>query len=217
LAQARASGAADEAGAAAADLVILATPVDVAVELLRTQDAGRRTVTSTCGLMQPLRDVAGKIDFIAGHPLAGSEQRGLAAASGDLFRNKQWFVDRDHVVVARMIADCGAQLSIVDPGDHDAAVALTSELPQILSTALAAYLDERGFDERFAGAGLRTFLRLAGSDASVWKPIIEANGHNIAPHMERVTEIVRAIVAGDTSAFGRAQRVWARLLSSGRQ
>jgi prephenate dehydrogenase len=213
LEQARAAGAADEAGGEA-DLVVLATPLDVAEQFLRTQDSGVRTITSVCSVMQPLRAAAGKRDFVAGHPLAGSEQSGLAAARGDLFRDKTWFVDREHALVARMVRDCGARLERVAAEEHDSAVALTSALPQILSTALAAYLEEHGFDDRFAGSGLRTFLRLAGSDPSVWMPIISANRASIAPHAERVQEIVRSILAGDPSAFDRARRVWARLLSS---
>ncbi len=212
-------GAADErvdSLSTAADIVVLATPVDVAIDLLRTQDTGRRTITSVCGVMQPLRAAAGKVNFIAGHPLAGSEESGIKAARGDLFRSRVWFVDGQDTLVDRMIDDCGASLEVVNAREHDAVVALTSQLPQILSTALAAYLDEHGFDDRFAGSGLRTFLRLAGSDASVWMPVIESNRVNIAPHADRLAEIVQAILSGDASAFERAQRVWARLLSSAR-
>ncbi len=213
LDQARAAGAADES-AGNADLVILATPLDAAINALSTQNSALSIVTSVCSVMRPLRDAAGNRIFIAGHPLAGSEQSGLGAARGDLFREKTWFVDRQHDLVARMIGDCGARMEIVSAEEHDAAMALTSHLPQVLSTALAAYLDGHGFDERFAGSGLRTFLRLAGSDAAVWTPVLEANRAEIGPHAERVLEIVRAILAGDASAFDRAQRVWARLLSS---
>ncbi len=198
-----------------ADLVILATPVDVAVGILRTQEAGLRT-TSTCSVMSPLR-AAGGDHFVAGHPLAGSHESGLSAARADLFRNAVWFVDRNEPLVARMILDCGAQQELVDAGEHDAAVALTSHLPQILSTALAAYLEERGIEDRFAGGGLRTFLRLAGSDASVWMPVLEANRANIAPHADAIALIVKKILAGDATAFRKAQRLWARLLSSAPQ
>jgi prephenate dehydrogenase len=209
------SGAADEKveSLSDADLIVLATPVDVAQDILRTQHSGLRT-TSACSVMAPLRDVAGKANFIAGHPLAGSHERGLAAASADLFRGKVWFIDRDDRMVTKMIGDCGARLEIVQAAEHDAAVALTSHLPQLLSTALAAYLEQHGIEERFVGSGLRTFLRLAGSDASVWMPVLQANRANIAPHADAVSRIVKDILAGDATAFRRAQRLWTRLLSS---
>jgi prephenate dehydrogenase len=212
---ARAAKAADEKVDAlgAADLTVLATPVDVAVDLLSTQHSALGTLTSACSVMEPLRKVGGK-NFVAGHPLAGSQKRGLASARGDLFLQRVWFVDRDDAIVQRMIADCGARMEIVTAGEHDAAIALTSHLPQVLSTALAAHLEQNGIEERFIGEGLRTFLRLAGSDATVWMPVVNANSARIAPHAEAVAKIAKEILAGDTAAFERAQRFWARLLSS---
>ena len=122
-------------------------------------------------------------------------------------------VDRDDPLVSRVIRDCDAQLQRVDPRQHDAAVAVTSHLPQILSTALAAYIGERraagGGRELldFAGSGLETFLRLAGSDASVWRPLIESNRANIQSHIDGVLRVVRDILDGDSKAFARAQQL----------
>jgi len=120
-------------------------------------------------------------------------------------------VEKHADFVDRVVKDCGARIEIVSPKEHDAAVALTSHLPQLLSTALAAYLDEHGVEDRFIGTGLRTFLRLAGSDASVWMPVLEANRKNIEPEAAAVEKIVREILRGDATAFQRAQRLWSRL------
>jgi prephenate dehydrogenase len=213
--QARRANAADEKvdSLRDTDLTILATPVDVAIRLLGTRASGLGTTTSVASVMQPLRAIAGE-RFVAGHPLAGSQERGLAAARGDLFRGCAWFVDRKDPLVQRMIDDCGARAERVEAEEHDTAVALTSHLPQLLSTALAAYLEQHGVEERFIGSGLRTFLRLAGSDASVWMPVLSANSARIAPHADAVQKIAREILAGDAAAFERAQRLWTRLLSS---
>jgi prephenate dehydrogenase len=194
---------------AEADVVILATPVDVAANLLATARAP--LITSVCSVMAPLRAVADD-RFVAGHPLAGSASRGIAAARVDLFEGSTWFIDRDHATVREIIAACGANAEVVDAAEHDRALAMTSHLPQILSTALAAYLADQQIDLRFAGPGLRTFLRLSGSEASVWTPILDANRENVRPHAEAVAEIVRAIVEGDaSSAFGRANNLFRRL------
>jgi len=201
-------GAADErvTSFVPADVVVLAMPVDVAIsEVAGHRAQGAEVITSVCSVMSPLRAVAGD-GFVAGHPLAGSEQRGLGAARGDLFRGKAWFVDWEHPLVAELVEACGARLELVDADDHDRAVALTSHLPQILSTALAAHLQESGVDERFIGSGLRTFLRLAGSDASVWAPVLEANEANIAPHLDAVMRIAREMLRGDGGPFARAQQ-----------
>jgi len=208
--EARAAGAADERaesiGAAGADVTLLATPVDVAVALLEwIEPAG--VVTSACSVMRPLR-AAARREFVAGHPMAGSQRRGLAAATAALFEGKSWFVDGDDERVDAVIRDCGAVRERVDAAEHDAGVALTSHLPQVLSTALAAYLHGREDVLGFAGNGLRTFLRLAGSDASVWAPVLEANRDNIAPHAEGIAALVRELTEGDPSdAFAKAQAV----------
>ena len=207
LADARAAGAADDDAPDGADITVLATPVDVALDALR-QTMG--LATSVCSVMTPLRDEAGTRPFVAGHPLAGKATRGLAAASGDLFRDKKWFVDREEQTVARMIADCGARLVIVDAAEHDAAVALTSHIPQILSTALAAYLEDRDV-AAFAGTGLSTFLRLAASDASVWLPTIEANRANLDIHIDGLLDVVRRILDGHEDAFAKAASFMKRM------
>jgi prephenate dehydrogenase len=213
LEEAQRAGAADERVETFTDddMVLLATPVDVAIEQLRTLET-KAVVTSACSVMRALRDVAHGT-FIAGHPLAGSQERGLAAAKADLFEGKPWFVDGDHPLVDELVRDCGAVRERVTAEEHDAGVALTSHLPQVLSTALAAYLQEHGGDDalRFAGGGLRTFLRLAGSDASVWAPVLQANRDHLAPHAERVAELVRQLIEGDRDAFAKAQATWRAL------
>jgi prephenate dehydrogenase len=209
LDEARAAGAADDDDRQGADVVILAMPVDAAVSALSSQLLALRT--SVCSVMLPLRAAAdaNRVSFVAGHPLAGSEKRGLAAARGDLFVGKPWFVDRDEQLVADIIDACGARAERVTAEEHDRAVALTSHLPQVLSTALAALGDDGA--ARFAGSGLRTFLRLAASDASVWMPVIAANRENIRLDFERLAAEVRAILDGDMEAFERAREFVRRL------
>lgn len=219
LDDARAAGAADEGTIADPDVVLIATPVDVALGMVGgwrlavggSETALPPTLTSACSVMRSLRAVAGS-HFVAGHPLAGSHLRGLAAARGDLFEGKPWFLDAEDERVDAMVRDCGAILERTSAEEHDAAMALTSHLPQILSTALAAYLHDREDLQRFAGTGLRTFLRLAGSDASVWAPVIAANRDQLAPHAERLAALVREIIEQDPrEAFEKAQATWRAL------
>lgn len=193
-----------------ADVVLLATPVDAAVALLQTLETSA-VVTSTCSVMRALR-AAARTTFVAGHPMAGSQESGLAAARVDLFEGKPWFVDAEDARVDTLVGDCGAVLERVDASEHDAAVALTSHLPQVLSTALAAYLHGRDDLLRYSGGGLRTFLRLAGSDPDVWAPVLAANRDQLAPHAEAIAALVRQIIEGDPrDAFDKARAVWRAL------
>lgn len=200
------------------DLLVLATPVDAAQTLLE-QVPERLLATSVGSVMSRLRELADRrgLNFIAGHPLAGSQDRGLAAAREDLFRGATWFVDREDPIIAEMIAACGASSHLVAAPQHDAALAMTSHLPQLLSTALAAWLQRQPANPdddltSFAGPGLSTFLRLAGSDVTVWKPVLEANAAILLPHLEAITALAREILEGDpASAFADANQFWSRL------
>jgi prephenate dehydrogenase len=192
------------------DVVIVATPADVAIVQLRELNAP--LVTSVCSVMQPLRKAA-RTNFVAGHPMAGSHEHGLTAARADLFEGKRWFVDAQNPTVERIIRDCGAEMDLVHAHEHDDAVALTSHIPQILSTALAAYANEQDV-VRFAGSGLRTFLRLAESDASVWSPVIEANLDAINRHLDEFLSRVNEIVDGNDAIF-EAAREFAEKLDRG--
>lgn len=197
------------------EVVLLATHVDGALAwLTRLQTPG--VVTSVCSVMTPLREAwrrpagAGRpraavpAQFVAGHPMAGSDKSGFAHADADLYKDKIWFLDAHDERVEQLVRDCGATARFVDAREHDEAVALTSHLPQVLSTALAAYLHDRDLGD-FAGSGLRDFLRLANMPAEMWAPILEHNAANIAPHAEGVAKIVRELLAGDPGAFERAR------------
>ena len=190
-----------------ADITILATPVDVAVALI---GQAKGVVTSVCSVMGPLRNVAGD-DFVAGHPMAGHHESGLAHARHVALAGVPWFLDRRIEVVDDVVRDCGAEAVYVDAAEHDASVALTSHLPQVLSTALYAYLSDRPELLPFAGGGLKSF-RLAASDGAMWRPVLEANRDNLRPHAAAIANIVRAIIEGDDrEAFEKARTLWRSL------
>jgi prephenate dehydrogenase len=178
------------------DLIVLATPVDEALDQARMIPHGA-LATSVCSVMEALSEAALSNDFIAGHPMAGSHESGLHSADINLFKGKTWFVERHHPLVEQMIRDCGATMRVVDPRKHDEAVAATSHLPQLLSTALASYLNELNPDLEFTGTGLRDFLRLAQSHPSVWLPVFGANRHAIDEHLHQVIRHANRIADGD--------------------
>lgn len=204
LSGAREAGAADEKRESIeGDLIVLATPADVAVEILQQSKGARACFTSVASTMAALREAASDLNFIAGHPFAGSEQRGLASARADLFAGKPWFVDRADELVMQMIAATGAEAMLVDPAEHDRIMALTSHLPQVVATALASLLD--GVDPRFIGSGARSMLRLAGSSYEVWRPVLEQNEANISSAAEELWQTMRRI--GDEE-FSKAQKFY---------
>lgn len=197
---AKRSGAADEKiDGPTGDLVVIATPVHIA-ECLEVK---ARLATTTCSVMVPFK----RPHFVAGHPFAGSEKNGLDNARADLFDGHPWFVDRDEPEVRELIEATGAQQVVVDPAEHDRAMAFTSHLPQVISTALASLIEQKRIDPMFLGSGLRTILRLAASSYEVWGSVLDANARNIG-QAER--ELLRVMNAMTNEDFDRARRFMAR-------
>lgn len=200
LAHAKGRGAADEkVDGAKGDIVVIATPVDVAMKL----DVTARIAVTTCSVMGPFR----KPGFVAGHPFAGSEKNGLDSARPDLFAGHPWFVDRDDPEIRVMIEATGALQVVVDPNEHDRAMAFTSHLPQVISTALASLVEQKHFDPIFIGNGLRTLLRLAASSYEVWGSVLDANARNIGEAERELLRVMNAMTGED---FNRARRFMAK-------
>jgi len=158
-------------------------------------------VTTTCSVMSPFTN------YVAGHPFAGSEKNGLAHARPDLFEGHPWFVAREDDDVRAIIEACGARPVVADPAEHDAAMALTSHLPQVLSTALASLVAQKRVDPIFIGAGLKTFLRLALSSYEVWGSVLDANARNIGEAEKDLLRVINSMTGAD---FDRARRFMAK-------
>ena len=184
-------------------LVVIATPVDAALEILRAQSGHTALFTSVCSVMAPLRESAGALEFIAGHPFAGSERNGLDAAEESLFEGKAWFIERQDDRLTELITACGAEPTVIDGADHDRILAITSHLPQVVATAMASLMADA--DPRFIGTGARTMLRLAGSSYDVWKPVLDANRQTVESAVRELYAIISTIKEED---FERAQKLY---------
>lgn len=129
--------------------------------------------------------------FLGGHPMAGKAERGVEAAEAGLFDGSTYVlapaggvlpVDERIQRFCDWTAKLGARLMVMDPEVHDRTVAITSHLPQMASTALAAVvLDQLTNAEswRVAGGGLRDMTRLARSAYDLWRDICFTNTKNI--------------------------------------
>jgi prephenate dehydrogenase len=179
-----------EEAARQADLIYLAQPVDRILETIETlgplvtpgclvTDAGSTKVQIVAQALRYLPPVA----FLGGHPLAGKEQRGAAAADAELFRNRPYVLTPSGPETPATqefrawLARIGANVLDTAPQEHDSTVALTSHLPQLVSTALAATLAERNSDtlQKIFGPGLIDMTRLALSTSDLWASIFSTN------------------------------------------
>lgn len=177
----------EEAGASA-DLLFLSQPISGIIQTIRKLDPLVRSealVTDAGSTKQVIAAEAARsltrCAFLGGHPMAGRELRGAAAADADLFQDRPWVLTAapDHPAAhefRQWIARFGAREVLLDPATHDQLVAWGSHLPQLISTALAAVLQEKAPEcAAVAGPGLLDMTRLAMSSYDLWRDILETN------------------------------------------
>jgi prephenate dehydrogenase len=214
LRAATAAGALDETApdlaalAARCDILAIALPVDVTIDVLGSDVTldGPALVFDVASVKTPIAAAAaGRTHFVASHPLAGRELGGFGAADATLFDGRTWAIVPafDPAAQARLetlIVALGARPLLVSAQEHDRLVAISSHLPQMVSVALGAQLaaagdsDARVYD--LCGPGMRSMLRLAASDASLWAPIAQANATALADALEAVAASLRMTAAG---------------------
>ena len=142
-----------------------------------------------------VRSAQGLPNFVASHPMAGSERSGPGAAAADLFAEKTWlYVPTSDAQLderaERFISGLGAQPVAVDADRHDAIVALTSHVPQILATVFSARLagHEHADDiVPYCGPTARELVRLSRSNPAMWHDILQANRANIVRELRALT------------------------------
>jgi prephenate dehydrogenase len=142
-------------------------------------------------IVDAARQFIRRAQFLGGHPMAGKEQRGAAAADGRLFHGRTWVLTPDEPeeletpVAAEFrgwLEKMGARLVVLDSDRHDRLVALTSHLAQLASTALASTVAGAvtgGQELRVAGPGLADMTRLALSSYELWRDILATNSEHI--------------------------------------
>ncbi|KAB0550234.1 bifunctional prephenate dehydrogenase/3-phosphoshikimate 1-carboxyvinyltransferase [Pseudomonas argentinensis] len=123
--------------------------------------------------------------FVPGHPIAGSEQSGVEAANGELFKRHKVILtplaQTDAVALQRvdqLWRELGADVEHMQVEHHDQVLAATSHLPHLLAFGLVDSLAKRNENLeifRYAAGGFRDFTRIAGSDPVMWHDIFLAN------------------------------------------
>jgi prephenate dehydrogenase len=114
-------------------------------------------------------------------------------------------------VVHDLVGACGAREIVMDVGEHDAAVATVSHLPQLMSTLTAGALTGVPASHlALAGPGLRDVTRIAASDPQLWEQILNANQAAVLERLRAVqTEldaVIAALAAGGSGSAGEALR-----------
>ena len=180
-----------------ADLVIVSIPVDATVNLLPTildkisdtslvVDAGS-TKEAICKAVEyhPKRR-----NFLACHPIAGTEKSGPTAAISGLYVGKTNIICEVEKTTfklqekaLKLFADIGMRIRYMDPISHDKHIAYVSHLSHISAFMLGKTVINKEKNERdifdMAGSGFESTVRLAKSSPAMWTPIFKQNKENV--------------------------------------
>ncbi len=185
-----------------ADLVIISIPVDATVKLLPiildkisddglVVDAGS-TKEAICKVVEhhPKRR-----NFLAAHPIAGTENSGPTAAISGLYVGKTNIICEVEKTTfklqekaLKLFTDIGMRIRYMDPISHDKHIAYVSHLSHISAFMLGKTVIDKERNERdifdMAGSGFRSTVRLAKSSPAMWTPIFEQNKENVIETLE---------------------------------
>jgi cyclohexadieny/prephenate dehydrogenase len=229
--------------AAGADLVILCVPVGlcgpIAAEIAPVLKPGAilTDVGSVKGSI--VRDVSPHVpegvNFVAGHPIAGTEQSGPEAGFAELFDGR-WCIltpeaQTDPAAVEKLRLfwqKLGSNVEIMAPDHHDLVLAITSHLPHLIAFNIvntAAHLERVTDSEviKFSAGGFRDFTRIAASDPVMWRDVFLNNKEAVLEMLGRFTEdltaLQRAIRFGDGETlqklFGDARAIRRGVIQAG--
>lgn len=155
--------------------------------------------------------------FVPGHPIAGSERSGVAAANPELFVDRRFILtptthtDRDMVDRVRSLwIAVGSVVDEMDSAHHDAVLAATSHLPHVLAYAIVdalVTLEQKTDVFRYAAGGFSDFTRIAESDPVMWRDILLANKTSILDQLDNfethLADLRGAIERSDGEAIER--------------
>ncbi|MEK7990601.1 MAG: prephenate dehydrogenase/arogenate dehydrogenase family protein [Thiotrichaceae bacterium] len=177
-----------------ADMVMVAVPLSMMAQVFETiqphlsenaiiTDAGSAKACVVSDAQQHLGDKYA--NFVAGHPIAGTEKSGATAAFAELYDNRRVILTptadtnpQAHEKVKQMWQLAGANVVDMDIKNHDQVLAATSHVPHVLAYSLVdtlAAMNERVAIFENAAGGFRDFTRIASSNPQMWHDICLAN------------------------------------------
>lgn len=179
-------------GIADTDIVIIAIPVDKELKLLPEVLDKIKDNTTVIDMGSTKKVIADRVhnhrrrkNFVAAHPMSGTENSGPTAAIEDLFRGKitilcdQEDTGPQHLALAeKMFQNLGMDIAYMTADEQDHSTAFVSHLPHAAAYALANAVqakEDRKIIFDLASGGFRSTVRLAKSSHTMWHPIFEQN------------------------------------------
>lgn len=215
LAEAMAVGAldhqADSLDVSGADLVVLAGPHDAMIATLRELSTPALVIDVAGVKHEIVRAGQRMARFVGTHPMAGREQSGPGAASAGLFKGASWILATDHSTeddlaeVEELITSFGAVPRRMTAADHDAAIALVSAVPHVISASLLHLVMGDSSAMSLAAGSFRDITRVSLSDPHLWADLFVANQAEVTATLFHLTQELQdwsaLITSGDQAAL----------------
>ena len=226
-----------------ADLIILCVPVGAMASVVQDfvsvlepgvtiTDVGSvkvEVIASITPLLPP------EVEFIPGHPLAGTENSGPEAGFSTLFDNRWCLLTPLEECSAKSIQRLrffwealGAKVDLMDAEHHDLVLAVTSHVPHLIAYTMVGVADDLANITKtevinYSAAGFRDFTRIAASDPTMWRDVFlknkEASLEILGRFTEELTVLQRAVRRGDGDLlfeyFTRTRDVRRKILEAG--
>ncbi len=187
------------------DIIIVAVPVNIAIKMIPDilDRVDHQIVTDVCSAKEKINEMVhyhpNRKNFVAAHPMAGTEYSGPWAAIPNLFDGRAGIIcnaeDSDMRAVEKIkeMYDClNMRIIFMRASNHDAHTAYISHISHITSFALALTVLEKEKNEKnifdLASGGFSSTVRLAKSNADMWAPILSNNKDNILTVLDTYIE-----------------------------
>lgn len=227
------------------DLVILATPLSAFKKLVEEMSPFLKKnciITDTgSAKLSVIEDLSGilpsNVEFVPGHPIAGTEESGPDAGFAELFDNR-WCIltptddNSSHAVdlVREFWESIGSKVEIMDPLHHDKVLAITSHIPHLIAFNIVgtannlANVTEKEVVKYSAG-GFRDFTRIAASDPKMWSDIFTYNSEAVLEMLELfsndLAKLKSAVIKKDSdllfSNFEKTREVRKNIIDAGQE
>lgn len=186
-----------------ADLIFICTPINKTIDTIKQTAKIAKPgaiITDVASIKGEIMDFVNSspepISFIGGHPMAGTEHKGLDASFETLYKGAKWVLTpsrwcSDTSLLEEIIVKLGAKPIIADPHKHDKAVALISHMPLFLSQALLNFVKdhpEADLAMELAASGFASMTRLAKTNPELATDMLSCNKLNIDSALKEFIE-----------------------------
>jgi len=225
------------------DLVIIASPLSSYKEILLSIQSNLKEnviLTDTGSAKKEVNKIIcnlnlKNVNWIASHPIAGTEYSGPEAGFATLFNNRWCILSADNKVskdkineLEKFWSNLGSKVKSMSFEDHDYILSLTSHLPHAVAYSIvktAINNDDKFKDDiiQYSAGGLRDFTRIAASDPLMWKDIFIDNSDNILKvldnYSKNLEEIKNAIKNKDSKKlleiFSSTKKIRKEIIKAG--